>query len=215
VRQKNIDALWDYFSMGQKMELPDELHVDPNQFVLKPSSRPIYTRTYMRLPDGRELLRAICVGLPNGVSYCFDSETCQLAYVWTGGFLDMAPHWQNQSGMPTPALGEPFHVQSAAEGLRIGDHKPVFTGYEIVGGIPRFEFTIDGANVRLLIDAPTPGSFRQTFSISKRDEPVVFIAPRTESLVTMKASHGTWAENRLTIDETADVEFTLTTEKKK
>jgi hypothetical protein len=214
VRQKNIDALWDYFSLGQQMELPDELHVDPNQFVLKPSSRPIYTRTYIRLPDGRELLRAICVGLPNGVSYCFDSETCQLAYIWTGGFLDMAPHWQNQSGMPTPPIGEPFYLQPPAEGLRIGAQKPVFTGYEIVGGIPRFEFTLGGASVRLLIEAPTPGSIRQTFTIGKRDEPIVFIAPKSESPVAMKATLGTWTENRLNIAETGDVEFTLTTEKK-
>ncbi|MFN4944367.1 MAG: DUF6797 domain-containing protein [Akkermansiaceae bacterium] len=214
LRQKNIDALWDYFALGQQMELPDELHVNPNQFILKASNRPIYTRTYIRLPDGRELLRAICVGLPNGVSFCFDSETCQLAYVWTGGFLDMAPHWQNQSGMPTPVIGTPFFLQSSKEGLRIGDHKPVFTGYEIVGGIPRFEFTIGEAKVSLHIDAPSPDSIRQTFSISKLDKPIIFIAPKLESPLAMKASQGTWAENRLTIADTGNVEFTLTTEKK-
>ena len=214
-RQKNIDALWDYFSEGSKMLLPEELHVDPDQFVLKPSGRPMHTRSYMKLPDGRELLRAICVGLPNGVSYCFDSETCQLAYVWTGGFLDMAPHWQDKSGMPTPAIGEPFHLFPAAEGLRIGDDKPVFRGYEIIDGIPRFEFEFGKTSVRLLIDAPTPDSVRQTFAIGKRSEPIVFVAPSKESPVTVKASLGAWAENRLTIAETGEVELTLTTERKK
>jgi hypothetical protein len=142
VRQQNIDALWDYLAQGEKMELPEELHVDPNQFVLKPSTHPIHTRTYIRLPDGRELLRAICVGLPNGISYCFDAETCQLAYVWTGGFLDMAPHWQNQSGMPTPPLGAPFHLAAKDEGILIDGKAPAFLGYEIVDGIPRFEFAV-------------------------------------------------------------------------
>jgi hypothetical protein len=197
------------------MELPDELQADESRFVLKPTDRPLYTRTYMRLPDGRELLRAICVGLPNGVSYCFDAETCQLAYVWAGGFLDMAPHWANQSGHPTPAIGDAFHLAPAGEGLRIGDRKPSFQGYELVDGIPRFEFTFSDATVHLLIDAPSPDLLRQTFSIGKRSDPIVFLAPSPQSRKFMTASLGSWTGNRLTIANLEDVEFTLTIEREK
>jgi cytochrome c553 len=214
-RQRNIDALWDYLSQGQKMELPDELRVDPQQFILNPSGRPVYTRSYMRLPDGRELLRAICVGLPNGVSYCFDAGTCRLAYVWTGGFLDMAPHWQNQSGMPTPAIGEAFHLPAAEEGLRIGDHRAVFRGYDIIDGIPRFEFTLGESLVRLRIDAPTSDSLRQVFEISQSVDPVTYLGPSPESSVAMKSSIGDWVANRLTLAAGKDLGFNLTMEKKK
>jgi hypothetical protein len=214
-RNKSIDALWDYLSQGQRMELPDELSVDPNQFVLKPTGRPVFTRTYMVLPDGRELRRAICVGLPNGLSYCFDSETCQLAYVWTGGFLDMAPHWQNQSGMPTPAIGTPSFLVGEKEGLRVGDHQPKFRGYEMVGGIPRFEFFYGETAVRLLIDAPDPDHVRQTYTIGKRAEPITFVGPPADAPVSPTASSGTWADNILTVGDKGEVELVITMERKK
>lgn len=214
-RQENIDALWDYLSLGERMDLPDELTVDLDQFVLKPTDRPLYTRTYMRLPNGRELLRAICVGLPNGVSYSFDAETCQLAYVWTGGFLDMAPHWQNQSGHPTPAIGETFHLASSEEGLRIGNHKPRFRGYELVDGVPRFEFTVGDTAVHLLIDVPSAERLRQTFRIGERSAPINFLRPSPESGIVVSASSGTWRENQLTITDVGDVEFTVIIEREK
>ncbi len=214
-QQKSIDALWGYLSQGQQMELPDELRVNPNQFVLKPTSRPLFTRAYIVLSDGRELRRAICIGLPNGVSYCFDAETCQLAYVWTGGFLDMAPHWQNQSGMPTPAVGTPFFLQASGEGLRIGEHQPKFQGYEMIRGIPRFEFLYGETLVRLLIDAPNLDQVRQTYTIGKRAEPIRFVGPRADAPVSATASSGTWSDQTLTVEDKADVELVIRLERKK
>lgn len=209
-QKKSIDALWDYLIQGDKMELPEELVVDPKQFVLKPTSKPMIHRVYVRPPDGRELLRTICVGLPNGVSYCFDAESCQLVYVWTGGYLDMTPHWKNQSLHPIPMVGTAFFLASEEEGLRIGDHAPVFRGYELVGGIPRFEFRYGDTEVRLSIDAPTPDQIQQSYTIGKRPDPIQFIGPPTDSSHSMKSSSGKWDGNCLTLTETGEIEFTLT-----
>jgi hypothetical protein len=214
-QKQSIDALWDYLSQGDKMALPDELIVDPQQFVLKPGSTPLFNRAYLTLPDGRELLRAICVGLPNGVSYCFDAETCQLAYVWTGGYLDMAPHWKNQSGYPTPPVGEAFFLPSPGEGLRIGELTPVFHGYELVGGIPRFEFGYGDTTVRLMIDAPTADGLQQTFTIAGRAEPVQFVGPPAGFDISITASVGEWTGNRLTVSETGEVELLVVVKKGK
>jgi hypothetical protein len=214
-RQQKMDALWDYLSLKERMEVPDELRLDPKQFILKAGSQPVFMRTYLRLPDGRELLRAICVGLPNGVSYCFDAETCQLAYVWTGGFLDMAPHWQNQSGMPTPAIGTPFHLPAVGEGLQTGDVKPSYRGYQIINGIPRFEFDVGSDHVLLLIDAPTPDSVTLSYTLGGRTQPLVYVGPPKESPVSMTSSHGTWTDHRLTIDSPGDAPWRLTLEKRK
>jgi hypothetical protein len=211
-RKKNIDALWDYLAKGRKMELPEELHVDPHQFVLKPATRPIHTRTYIVLPDGRELLRAICVGLPNGVSYCFDAATCQLAYVWTGGFLDMAPHWQNQSGMPTPPIGETFHLPASGDGLRIDAQVPVFRGYEIVDGIPRFEFDAGETRMTLLVNAPATDQVTLTYSVvSHQKRRVTFT---NSSALDATSTLGTWTDQRLTIELNGNTEFTITLQKK-
>jgi hypothetical protein len=208
-RQGNIDMLWDYFSQGEEMPLPDELKADPKQFVLKPAATPLVNRAYIRLPDGQELLRAICVGLPNGISYCFDAETCRLAYVWSGGFLDMAPHWENQSGFPTPPVGETFYLPSKQEGLRIAELDPVFHGYEMVEGIPRFEFSIGETTFHLRIDSPSPEQLRQTYVIAKGDGPVEFIGPSEDAGVSVKASGGEWVGNRLTVPAEGKVELIM------
>ncbi|MDA0767416.1 MAG: hypothetical protein O3A87_04435 [Verrucomicrobia bacterium] len=214
-QKQNIDALWDYLLQGDKMELPEELRIDPQQFVLRPTTKPMVNRVYFRLPDGRELLRAICVGLPNGTSYCFDAESCQLAYVWTGGYLDMSPHWKNKSLFPTPAVGEPFFLPSTQEGLHIDGQAPVFRGYDMVGGIPRFEFVYGDTLVRLLIDAPSPDQLRQSFTIGKRAGPVQFVGPPAGSDVSTTASVGEWSGDRLTISDIRQVELALDVKKGK
>jgi len=208
-RHGNIDALWDYLSQGEKMALPEELKVNPNQFILEAGATPLVNRAYLKLSDGQELLRVICVGLPNGMSYCFDAETCRLAYVWSGGFLNMAPHWQNQSGYPTPPVGKPFYLPSKEEGLRIGDQAPVFHGYELVGGIPRFEFSIGETAIQLSIDSPSPGQLRQTFAIGKAAGPLEYIGPSGDAAVSVKASGGTWTGNRLAVSGEGKLELTM------
>lgn len=211
-RRKNIDALWDYLAQGRQMELPEDLQQKPNGFLLKPSGQPVHTRAYIRLPNGRELLRAICVGLPNGVSYCFDAETCQLVYVWVGGFLDMAPHWQNQSGMPTPPIGRTFHLAADGDGLRIGGENPVFRGYEIVDGIPRFELEAGGEILTLRIDAPAADRLTLCYSITsarKRD-----LTYTTSSSLATTSTLGTWNAQQLSIEAGGKTEFTITLRKK-
>jgi hypothetical protein len=211
-RQRQIDTLWDYLAQGNAIELPEELRTAPRQFVLEPGSEPMVHRVYFRLPDGRELLRAICVGLPNGMSYCFDADTCRLAYVWTGGYLDMEPHWKGQSLRPVPAVGEAWFSPSAEEGLRVGEHVPVFRGYEIVEGLPRFEFAYAGTLVRLRIDAPSPRELRQSFQIPARVDAVSFVGP-SGGPVTAKASTGEWTGKQLSIPGTGDVNLILNLER--
>ncbi len=209
-RDANIDALWDYLLQGEKMPLPDELRTDPNQFVLKPKDKPLVNRVYIRLPDKRELLRAICVGLPNGMSYCFDAETCQLVYAWTGGYLDMAPHWKNQSGFPTPPVGKAFYLPNITEGLSIGKHKPVYRGYQLVDGVPQFEYMYGETSVKLWIDASASGELRQTYQIAARAEPITFTGPPDDAPVSVKASIGKWSKNILTMDNKKNVTLVLT-----
>ncbi|MFK7849755.1 MAG: hypothetical protein AB8D78_02155 [Akkermansiaceae bacterium] len=208
-RQKNIDALWDYLLLGDKMPLPEELRANPNHFILKPNDQPLVNRVYIRLPNKRELLRAICVGLPHGMSYCFDAETCQLVYAWTDGYLDMAPHWKNQSGFPTPPIGKPFHLPEVSEGLKIGDHKPLYRGYQLIDGIPQFEFTYGSTAVKMRIEASVNMELRQVYQIAPRAEPVSFTAPPDGSPISVEASTGTWSENLLLIDQKDTIELEL------
>ena len=209
-RQANIDALWDYLLQGEKMPLPEELEADPEQFILKPKGQPLVNRVYIRLPDKRELLRAICVGLPNGMSYCFDAETCQLVYVWTGGYLDMAPHWENQSGFPTPPVGESFHLAGKSEGLRIGKTSPVYRGYQLVDGIPQFEFVFGDTAVKMRVDSSASGLLRQIYQIDAREDAITFARPAEGAPVSVKASLGKWSGNTLVLEDKGAVTLELT-----
>jgi hypothetical protein len=211
-QQLKIDTLWDYLSKGKAMELPEELRTAPNRFVLTPTTAPMVHRVYFRLPDGRELLRAICVGLPNGMSYCFDADTCRLAYVWSGGYLDMEPHWKAQALRPIPAVGEAWFLPAETEGLTLGAHTPAFRGYEMVNGLPRFEFAYGETLVRLTIDAPSPREIRQTFHIPARGDAVAFTGP-TGGPVSAKASSGEWTANRLSLPGNGELNLTLNLEK--
>ena len=127
----------------------------------------------------------------------------------------MAPHWQNQSGMPTPAIGTPFHLPAVGEGLQTGDVKPSYRGYQIINGIPRFEFDVGSDHVLLLIDAPTPDSVTLSYTLGGRTQPLVYVGPPKESPVSMTSSHGTWTDHRLTIDSPGDAPWRLTLEKRK
>ena len=49
----------------------------------------VISRTF--LPDCSPA--AIAVGLPGGLSYCFDAGLCRLRYAWKGGFIDNNEHW--------------------------------------------------------------------------------------------------------------------------
>lgn len=196
-RKANIDALWDYILKADKMPLPEELRTKPNQFVLKPTNQPMVHRVYLRLPDGRELMRAICVGLPKGISYCFDAETCSLVYVWEGGYLDMTAHWKNKSLHPVGMIGKSVMLLAADEGIRTGNQPPKFRGYELINGLPRFEFSFGDTLVQLTIDSTASGEIQQSLIIAKSSMPVRYTGPAPDSQVSAEASAGKWKGRHL------------------
>ena len=213
-RQINIDRLWEYMRQGDKMTVPAELKVDPKQFILTVKTKPIVQRVYLRLPDGRELVRAICVGLPNGMSYCFDAESCQLVYAWTGGYLDMTDHWKSKSLHPVKIIGQSFYLPGKNEGLKISDKQPSFKGYELIKGTPKFEFSLGETAVSLFIDSPAAGQLRQSYSIASRKENIEITGPDKKSSIKMSSSIGSWKDNRIIINDSADLKLNLTLKKK-
>lgn len=68
------------------------------------------------LPDAKP--RAIGVGYPGEVNLVWDADVLNLAYVYRGGFMDAAPHWNGRGSGSTPlgkdrvkiAHGLPFQV---------------------------------------------------------------------------------------------------------
>jgi uncharacterized cupredoxin-like copper-binding protein len=89
---------------------------------------------------------AIAVALPGSQNYCFDAGACSLRYVWEGPFLDAAAYWRgNGAAVAEPGdapwwTGDPFPLRLNDTKLTAGKAK--FQGYELVDGIPEFQFQV-------------------------------------------------------------------------
>lgn len=47
--------------------------------------------------------RAIAVGYPGGINISWDADVMNLALIWRGGFVDVAPHWNGRGSGSKPA----------------------------------------------------------------------------------------------------------------
>lgn len=97
---------------------------------------------------------SFAVALPGGVNFCFDPVRCGVSYVWTGGFLDLAPMRPGPGKFIQPAVleGPLVHREEGISPLRRGDPakvpETVFTGYTLREDAIEFRYTVDGTPVR-------------------------------------------------------------------
>jgi azurin len=61
--------------------------------------------------------RGIAVGYPGGVNVCWDANTCNLALLWRGGFMDAGRHWTGRGPGNQPPMG--FDVAKPAQGMSL------------------------------------------------------------------------------------------------
>ena len=96
---------------------------------------------------------SFAVALPGGVNFCFDPVRGGVSYVWTGGFLDLAPMRPGPGKFIRPAglEGPLVHREEGVAPLRRGDPAKVpeviFTGYALRDDAIEFRYTVDGAAV--------------------------------------------------------------------
>lgn len=102
---------------------------------------------------------SFAIGLPGGVSFCFDPVRGGVSYAWTGGFLDLGPARPGPGkfiGAAQP-LGPIMYQESGDAPLRRGDptRAPAveFSGYTLHDEAIEFRYTVDGRPVRETIRA--------------------------------------------------------------
>ena len=126
---------------------------------------------------------AIAVGLPGGISYCFDAGESRLRYAWRGGFIDMARTLLTKKNRETnltetaEILGKIFFREGAypirsADRERIPQRK--FRGYRLVESMPEFRYDVDGVRVyeRIL---PIEGGLARHFRLEGVEQPMWFV----------------------------------------
>ncbi len=95
-----IDALWNYVSLGKSMPLPAGL-APTGGYELVPTDEPIVHRTFMADVGPR----AIAVGFPEMLHVAFDANTVRLAKAWRGRFFDARGMWDGRGGQALAPLG--------------------------------------------------------------------------------------------------------------
>ena len=167
-RHANIERIWAALVHQDKLALPPGLiqkQTDGERIVV--GDEAVVFRAATVVPGFGQVDRAINVGLPGGVHYCFDATTCRLVYVWKGGFIDAGPAWNGRGGKPVTAkgtslwtAGPEFVLRVAGRGARAtGDSRGRvrFRGYRLEKGRPVFAFDLDGLRVeqRVVLDVKT------------------------------------------------------------
>jgi hypothetical protein len=158
---------------------------------------------------------AIAVGMPGGISYCFDAGLGRLRYAWRGGFVDLSPTLftkkNKQTGLTETAhlVGDIFFREGDAP-LRVGqlDRIPQrrFRGYRLVDSNPRFHYLVDGVDVYELI-TPIDNGFQRRFSLPRVEGKMWFVAPPGANVGT---SLGAPDDGRWEIPEGDNIEFQVT-----
>ncbi|MDB6121136.1 MAG: Cytochrome c [Pedosphaera sp.] len=208
--EEMINQLTQVLWAGRNMPIPEGLSDEAQAYLLLVKDEPILLRTFM--PDSSP--RSIAVGLPGNQSYCFDAQTCQLRYAWTGDFLDVKPVWAGRGGAKANILGNKYFTASDIFPIRIGnpDKEPVvkFRGYKLVNKVPEFMYDVDGVLVREQITcAPQSKGLVRAFELGPVNGDVWFFAGNPAG-VTVSCSTGEVAGERIKIPDGKLVRFTVT-----
>jgi hypothetical protein len=216
-----IDALWAALTLGDEMPLPEgfeQAESKPGSEELPvPSGKPIVIRWDM--PEATPA--AIAVGLPGGVSYCFDAGESRLRYAWIGGFVDMTGTLSEKRDRETKltrtadVLGDVFYRADAFP-FRVGERRHIpqrrFRGYRLVEGHPECHYQIDDIDVRERVTATdSRDGIVRSFRLSNVDQPIWFLAPEGDGY-TFESSLPV-SSGELRIPAGANIEFQITLSK--
>jgi mono/diheme cytochrome c family protein len=212
-----IDAIWNYTSLGKLMPLPAGIHpLAGAGMELTPTDVPIVHRTFMADVGSRSIL----VGFPERVHVAFDASNVRLAKAWHGRFFDAAGQWEGRGGKLNPPLGTDvinlppgpsFAMISSPDApwpvLKLNERNPAahFKGYALDDkDRPIFHYTLDipGGDIEveeqaLPILSPGKATLIREFHLKSASSPkdLYFQAARGKKIES--ASPGVW-----TIDDT-------------
>lgn len=176
---KQADALWAYFSLGEFAPAPEGLPAVGGMEV-RVGSRPVILRAFLKSAGSR----GIAIGFPSGTHFAFDAESCRLAEVWHGSFLDASGAWAGRGGSILKGQGPDLWSPPAGPAIIVGPRPETwpteagreagyhFKGYQVgKDGVPVFQYTLDASSGPIHVSErfePAAGAkagLRRTFSI--------------------------------------------------
>ena len=207
-----VANLWAAFQSAADLPLPFGFQLTDASVGGETRPVPVDRAVVIRWDMPEASPAAIAVGLPGGVSYCFDAGESRLRYVWRGGFVDMARTLLSKKNRETnltetaEIIGDIFFREGPAP-IRTGDRERIpqkrFRGYRLVDTLPEFHYQLDGVDVYELI-APMEGGIVRHFRIAEVSQPMWFV-PSLAAGVSIQSS---LRDNQ--IPRGVDVQFEVT-----
>ena len=151
--ERQIAAIWAFLDRGEG-EPPGFPAVEEGEFEIVPEGRPVIQRAMMDKVGAQ----AVAVGFPEGVHFVFDAESCRVAAVWRGRFIDGYNAWFSRREPVAEPLGEDvrFHPPTP------WDRSRHFRGYRIdEGGVPSFLYRDAHGDVSLRLSPDGEGGLRK------------------------------------------------------
>ena len=213
----NVQEIWAALGVDAAGPLPTGLVPGPGPWAAesrpRPSGEAVIVRAYM--PEATPA--AIAVGMPGGISYCFDAGACRLLYAWKGGFLDLEETLWKKLGAdrltPTAQIQGKRFFQSMRFPFQVGasDRQPQirFGGYRWKEGSPEFHYQVGGASVHEhILPTKEAAGFRWRFRIERVHTPMQF-AVSFKGPVEIVSSSGTAREGSVRIPIEEDAHFEI------
>lgn len=181
--QPVIHALWAGLELGAKAPVPDGYRTSDLAAASEAKPVPGKDAVVVRWDMPGATPAAIAVGLPGGLSYCFDAGESRVLYAWSGGFLDLTGTLLRKTDekklTPTAALAGEVFWRGAEFPIRVGAARRIpqrrFKGYRLMDGAPEFHYQVDGIDVYEKL-TPVAGerAIRRDLTFRAVDRPMFF-----------------------------------------
>lgn len=159
--------------------------------------------------------RAISVGNPEGVHYCFDAENPRVVMAWSGDFMDIGPdrgYGKGRGGSHSKPLGQQFATGDMGFPFLVNGQKTEnveFLGYRL-RPVPEFYYSInDSIKVAQKIKPASKGTgLEYHFEIQGADNGLTF--QLNEARVNFYASEGKQSGGKISLSAKDAEKFVVT-----
>ncbi len=179
----SIHTLWAGLELGAKAPVPDGYRAGDLEVYGEAKPVPGKEAILVRWDMPEATPAAIAVGLPGGLSYCFDAGENRVLYAWSGGFIDLKGTLLRKTDpnrrTPTAGLVGEIFWRGTEFPIRMGPERRIpqrrFKGYRLIDGFPQFHYQIDGLDVfEKLTPVMGQKAIRRELTFSRVDQQVFF-----------------------------------------
>lgn len=151
---------------------------------------------------------AIAVRLNETLSFCWDAGACRLRYLWQGAYMEPTPYWKGNGNGLAKILGK-VYFRTEAFPFSNGKDKPKlqFQGYAVEGGLPIFNYSIDGVLIQEKILGLKNG-FSIHYKVGQTKGELSYKIPKSEGF-RVSCEKVLIKDNLLKIPSSKSFEFTL------